>query len=120
MILDMNKLMKIIVAVLIVFPATIFAQGRIVFMLTDVKYIINTLIIVVAAIALLVFFWGLVRFIFKIGGSEDAVKEGRTLMIWGLVALFVMISVWGIVRFMQGELLRGVDYSNPVIPSFRP
>jgi hypothetical protein len=73
-----------------------------------VQYSISLL----AAIALLVFFWGLVKFIRKAG--EGDVKEGKAIMLWGIIALFIMISIWGIVRFMQHELLPGADYSSPL------
>jgi hypothetical protein len=61
--------------------------------------IVNTLIPIVFAIALLVFFWGLVKFILA-AGSEDAKETGRRLMIGGLIALFVMSAVWGIVKLI--------------------
>ncbi|MEK7147877.1 MAG: hypothetical protein AAB758_01110 [Patescibacteria group bacterium] len=56
------------------------------------------------AAALLVFLWGLVKFIFKVGGSEKVVEEGRNTMIWGLLSLFVMVSVWGLINLFQTEL----------------
>ena len=73
---------------------------------------------IVAAIALLVFFWGLVKFIMK-AGDEKAVAEGRRLMLWGIVALFVMVSVWGLVYFIGDEIFPTVNnYSAPSIPTF--
>ena len=69
--------------------------------------LINKSIAVVVAIALLYFFWGLAKFLFRIGGDEEAVKEGKRIMKWGVIALFVMICVWGIVIFMQIALLPG-------------
>ena len=118
--LNMNKLMKLVVAGLVIFPSVAFAQGRITYLVSDVRQIIDTLIIIVAGIALLVFFWGLAKFILKVGGDEEAVKEGKTLMIWGVVALFVMVSVWGIIRVIQGELLPGTNFDTaPRIPTFR-
>jgi len=45
----------------------------------------------------------LVKFIFN-AGNEDAKKDGQRLMIWGLVGLFVMVSVWGLVRFIGNAL----------------
>ena len=63
----------------------------------------TSLTAVLAGVALLVFIWGLVKFIFRVGGDEKAVGSGKTLMQWGLIALFVMISVWGIVKFMQRQ-----------------
>jgi len=51
---------------------------------------------VVVGIALLAFFWGLAKFIFN-SGNEEKKSEGKNIMIWGVIALFVMVSVWGIV-----------------------
>jgi hypothetical protein len=65
--------------------------------------LISSLLVIVAAIALLVFFWGLAKFILK-ANDPKANAEGKNLMIWGIIALFVMVSVWGIVAFMQREL----------------
>ncbi len=69
--------------------------------------LVEITIAVVAAIALLAFFWGLVKFVFRFKGDEKEVEEGKRIMKWGLIALFVMVSVWGIVRFMQSALLPG-------------
>lgn len=86
-------------------PLTSFAAlGNISGLVTDIGNIVNKLIPIVFAIALLVFFWGLVRYIFGGAENKDAAKN---LMIWGVVALFIMASIWGLVRFI-GEAV-GVD-----------
>src|SRR3989344_666818 len=101
-----NKLMKLLVITLSVFPAIASAQttfgttGRWIDRIGD---LIQNIIPIVVAAALLVFFWGLVKFISK-AGDEAEVKKSKGLMVWGLVALFVMITVWGLVRFIQKEL----------------
>jgi hypothetical protein len=64
---------------------------------------INALILIVMGIALLVFFWGLTKYIFE-QGNETAKTQGKGVMVWGLIALTVMVSVWGIIRVFQGEL----------------
>ncbi|KKT14382.1 MAG: hypothetical protein UW83_C0028G0006 [Parcubacteria group bacterium GW2011_GWD1_44_9] len=66
--------------------------------------LINPIIAILVGVALLAFFWGLAKFIFRVGGDEKAVEEGKRIMKWGLIALFVMVSVWGIVKFMQRAL----------------
>lgn len=88
-------------------------------LLLEFGRLIDGLILVVAGLALLVFFSGLVKFILA-QGSETAKADGKKIMGWGLIALFVMVSVWGLVNFFQRELLPGADFSNPRIPSFRP
>src|SRR3989344_2322592 len=78
--------------------------------------LIRTALPVITGLALMVFFWGLAKFIFRVGGDENAVEGGKRLMIWGLIALFVMISVWGIIRFMQNALLLAPGGSSPSLP----
>ena len=58
---------------------------------------------VLAGLSFLAFLWGLLKFIFRIGGDENAVTEGKNLMIWGLVGLTVMVSIYGILRFLSAE-----------------
>jgi hypothetical protein len=68
--------------------------------------VINSLIPIVFTLGLLAFFWGIVKYIYA-QGSEKAEADGKKIMLWGLVALFVMSSVWGIVRLAQETL--GID-----------
>lgn len=63
--------------------------------------IISQLIVIMMAVAVLVFFWGLLKFIVRVGGDEKAVGEGKNIMKWGVLSLFVMVSVWGIIGFFQ-------------------
>jgi hypothetical protein len=72
--------------------------------ISGVGDIIQTLTGIAAAAALLFFLWGLARFILAVGGDEKAVSQGKTFMMWGIIALFVMVSVTGIIAFMQSEL----------------
>ena len=116
----MKKLIKIFLPVaLLVFPAITSAQlGGIGRLIEEVDHIVTVLIPLLVGIALLVFFWGLVKFIFA-QGSETVKTEAKKVMGWGLVALFVMISVWGLVRFMQEALLGGTDFTAPPVPVLR-
>ncbi len=58
---------------------------------------------IVVALALLFFFYGLAIFILN-QGNEEKKKGGKNIMIWGIVALFVMVSVWGLVGLIQDTL----------------
>lgn len=85
---------------------------------TSIGDIVRTLIPIVFAIALLVFFWGLVRYIF---GAEHDKEKAKKTMLWGVIALFVMASVWGLVTFLGSNL--GIDQDvapdvDSLIPSF--
>ena len=110
---------KVIIAALAFAPAIASAQslGNLSTLLTSVGNLVELALPIVVAIALLVFFWGLVKFIFA---GAEAKDEGKTLMIWGIVALFVMVSVWGLVRFIGSAL--GINPENnpqavPTVPN---
>jgi predicted PurR-regulated permease PerM len=68
------------------------------------KIVTNTLIPLAFALCLLYFFWGVAKYIRTGAGSEEAAKEGKKVMIWGIVGLFVAFSIWGIISFIQSEL----------------
>lgn len=58
---------------------------------------LNRVIPVLIALALVIFFWGLVQYI-------RTHKGGKDIMIAGLLGLFIMVSVWGIIRIAQNTL----------------
>jgi hypothetical protein len=52
------------------------------------------------ALAVLMFIWGAIKF-FIINSDEEAKREqGKQFMIWGIIALAVMVSVWGLVNIL--------------------
>jgi hypothetical protein len=65
--------------------------------------ITSTLIPLAFALCLLYFFWGVTKYIKEGASSDKAAEEGRRIMTWGVVGLFVAFSIWGIIKFIQGE-----------------
>ncbi len=110
--------MKFWLVTLVILPIVVKAQlTGIESLIERLGFSVRLLTIVVAGIALLAFFWGLVKFIFA-QGSETSKAEAKKIMGWGIIALFVMTSIWGIVYFIGDELLPGVDYDAPRVPVF--
>lgn len=70
---------------------------------------------VLAGAALLAFFWGLTKFIFK-SGDEANHQEGKDLMKWGIVALFIMVSYMAIINFFYGGVGFGSSAGLPLLP----
>ncbi len=65
--------------------------------------IINLVVALLGSVALLVFVWGGVRYLFKADdGHNQAHKE---FLGWSLLALFVMVSVFGILQLVEGVLV---------------
>jgi len=102
-----------VLAGLLVVPMAASAQS-LTGVLNKFSELINLAIPLVLALAVLYFFWGLGQFIFN-QGSEDKRKDGRDIMIWGIIALFVMVSVWGLIRLLQETF--SVKDQSPIIPS---
>lgn len=77
------------------------------------QFILNPLIILAFAIALSVFFWGIIQFINS--ETADAKRgEGKKKIIWGLFGMFIMISAYGLIRLILGTF--GV--TPPSYPGF--
>lgn len=55
---------------------------------------------VLVALALLYFFWGIASFVLKADDQEE-LKKGRSRMLWGVVALFLILSIAGLIGVIQ-------------------
>ena len=87
-------------------------------LLSSVSELVAILVPLLIALGLVAFFWGLVQYIFA-GAKGSA--AGKNIMVWGLIALFVMVSVWGIITMAQGALgIRGsAEPALPGVPGVR-
>lgn len=94
-----NKMKKFaLTAGALALPLVSFAQlSNVESLVSSAGRIINLLVPIVFTLALLLFFWGLVQFLWAGPEKKDDAKK---MMIWGVVALFVMATIWGLVRFI--------------------
>lgn len=63
----------------------------------------GTAVLVVAG--LVVYFWGISTNMFKLQKGDTTAL--RSHLLWGVVILFVMVSIWGIVRMLQETIFGG-------------
>lgn len=61
------------------------------------------------ALATVAFIWGVIQFYLN-PENEEKRKKGKNFIIGGLIALFVMLSIWGLVGILTGTF----DLSNTV------
>lgn len=65
--------------------------------------------------ALVLFLFGIVKRFFWAKDTADKGEAGRYIL-WGVVALFVMVSVWGLVNVLRGTF--NLDNNNvPLAPA---
>lgn len=62
--------------------------------------IINPLIAILIAVAVAYFLYGLMMFI-QNQDNEDAQKEGKQHMVWGIIGMAIMFSVYGILNLVN-------------------
>jgi Type IV secretion system pilin len=86
-------------------------------LISAVGNLLSIVLPLASLVALLFFVWGLATFILHADDAK-AHEEGKNKMLWGVIALFVMVSIWGIIRFFQVDFFGGsptstVQVNNP-------
>jgi len=75
----------------------------------------------IISLTVLAFLWGLFNLVRS--NSEKAYKEAKQMIFFGIIALFVMVSVWGLVKILYNSINFGADPSRPAqgpgIPKFK-
>ena len=73
------------------------------------KFVINPLIILLFAVALAYFLFGIVGFLVNADNEESRTK-GKQHMLWGIVGMFIMIAAFALMQILITSLgIRGVD-----------
>jgi len=87
---------------LAVFPVFAMARDDIVGKLGIFREIIDALIPIIIGLAVLVFIWGILKYV--VAKSDEDQTEARKIIVSGVIILFVMVSIWGLVSLL-GETL---------------
>src|SRR5690606_24929370 len=91
-----------ITALAFALPAVAAAQSRNINDIWDIfgfiKNILDTLLPLIIAAAVVYFIYGVATYI--LAGDEDKKEAAKNNIVWGIIALFVMISVWGLVNIL--------------------
>ena len=87
--------------------------------------ILNPIIILLFAVAFIVFVWGVIRFVRASGNGED-LADGKRHILYGIIGMFIMVSVYGIINialdtfgidspeYLSGEGDGGGDLEGPL------
>lgn len=67
--------------------------------LNAIQNLVNLAVPLVIGIAVLLFLWGLATYILN-QDDEEKRKGARSLMIWGVIIIFVMVALWGLVNLL--------------------
>ncbi|MEI6478778.1 MAG: hypothetical protein WCO18_00650 [bacterium] len=73
----------------------------------------SSVIPLIIGFGVLLFMIGIVRYVAS-GDNEEQREASRNTMIYGIITIFVMVSVWGFVKILSTTF--GFDYSMPSLP----
>ncbi len=101
---------KTLIIISLLLPVTTYAAlDGVRTLITSFGSFLNQVITIVFGLAVLFFFWGIGQFVLH-SGDEKTRTEGKKKIMWGVIALFVMVSIWGIIGFI-GNIF-GIDTSK--------
>jgi hypothetical protein len=67
--------------------------------------ILNPLILLMFSVSLVAFLWGVFEYI-KDGDNEQARTKGKDHILWGVIGMFIMVSVYGILKILLDTFLK--------------
>jgi len=107
------------VALAMPFMALAAAQDIVSPIATNVLNLVKILVTIVFVLAVVAFGWGIVKFIFA-GGDPTGIAKAKAFLLWGVIGMAVMASLFGLVGFLQTYF--GVDAGglNIIPPKVQP
>ena len=98
-------------------PVMVLADGQTIpGLITELSTFLKTLLPIFVSIAVLYFVWEVIKY--TISENEDKKKEAKSGIAWGIIGLFVIICVWGLVKVVENTL--GIDETTTsvTLPQF--
>lgn len=62
--------------------------------------LIDAFIGLIMVLAVLAFIIGVIRFMYT-AGNDKSRESGKNLLVWGTIAMLVLVSVWGLVKIIK-------------------
>lgn len=81
-------------------PLAALAQSaiQVTTILTQVLTVLNIIVPIVLGLLVIYFIYGLIKYV--TAKDDEAKKEGRSIMIYGIIGIFVAASIWGLVALI--------------------
>ncbi len=92
---------KLVITSALIFPAlTSLAQlTTVTEVVIRLQSVINLIIPFIVGLAVLVIVYGIFNFISS-AGDEEARATAKQFIIWGIIGVFIMVSIWGLVNIL--------------------
>lgn len=74
----------------------------------------NTFLVLLMSFAVIFIIFNIVRYLIVGAGGEDARKNARDSIVWGIVGLAIIFSIWGLVRILTNTFNTGSNNNVPI------
>jgi len=95
-----NKLKYSLAIILLALPSVVAAATT----LNDIEKaaltVLNSVVPLFVAVAVVFFLWNVFKYI-NSGDNAETRGQARSMMIYGVIAIFVMVSIWGLVGVLR-------------------
>ncbi len=81
-----------------------------------IKGLLTPAVPLLIGVAVVIFLVGLVRYLQSGFGVSKTVSEARDLMVWGIIAIAAMVSIWGLVAIVRGTFFGANPVMTPPLP----
>lgn len=68
------------------------------------QYVLNPIIIILFGVALVIFLYGVLEYLWKSRSDPGAITTGAKHIGWGLLGMFIMFSVFGFIQIIMNTL----------------
>jgi hypothetical protein len=113
--------MKKLIALALSFaPVSVFAQqlNNINDVTAKATNIGNTIVTLLISFSVIWIIFNVVRYL--IAGSEDNRKKSGMSILWGIVGLFIILSIWGLVAILKNTFATNNNLDERAIPRIIP
>jgi hypothetical protein len=112
----LNRLSKIISLAVLILPSVAFADSNVDALISAAFTWLSALVYIVIGIAVILFFWGVIKYVIVGSANEEGRRDARNLIVYGIIGLFIMVAIWGLVYFLASVLGVGVG-GTPAMPA---
>ncbi len=94
-------------------------------LISRVQSVVNLIIPFIVGLAVLVIIYGIFTFISS-AGDEEKRATAKQFIIWGIIGVFIMISVWGLISILvnsfgtTGSFAQQAATTNATVPVVNP
>jgi len=79
--------------------------------------ILNVLVPLLIVLAVVYFIWGVIKYV--VSSDEEDKSKARSMIIYGIIGLVVIIGMWGIVNMLINTLgVNNNSITTPVLPNY--